>query len=152
MKVNQSHVWLVVVLVSCLVYAACSKPTPAEKAKKILGECKSETSSGVYDLSLNNDNTWLTVTYHYYLTGTVNVKEAVGSHLTPKVRKLYEELPELDTAQFVVQRPYFDKAGNISWLKDAHFTFTRTIYESIKWDSFSGANLLDVAERPWTSD
>ncbi len=151
MKRIPLRTWLTMAVIVCLALflASCGKPEPAELAQKILGECRNDTSSGAHELDINDDNTWLTVTYHFYRTGSIDVKEEVGVELARKIEKLYKEIPTLDTAQFVVQRPYSDNKGNVSWLKDAHFTFTRKTYESINWKNFAGSQLLDVAERPW---
>ena len=125
--------------------------TVEDTVKQILREASGD-NNGVADLfflpAQETIPSRLNVTYQYKPINDKkdDIKKELGVILSPKLKQMYDAIPELDEVTFLVQFPVEDNYGNISWSKGASFTATREIIGAINWSNFDEAKLLDIAK------
>jgi len=156
-RLRATLVALMVVLIMASL-AGCSDPAGssaasgdlAQQVVASLGKQEGDESSGAVSAKLVEDG-HVRVVYRFYPLGAFGLKKELGVHLTPKLRDLFRDNPDLDRLDVEVQLPYDDDYGNITWEKAMSFTFDRQLFEKINWDNFTPQNLLRVVKDLRTS-
>lgn len=54
--------------------------------------------------------------------------------------------PEFDHVRLMLQLPFIDDYGNVTWEHSALVVMSRATYESVNWNNFAGESLWLIAD------
>lgn len=111
--------------------------------RKIFSTPKKEKDSGVTQIIYSKDQ--CVIHYNYFPLGFFKYEEELGNDLSSKIKKLYET-ESIDKIYFLINGPFQDKYGNLSWKPIVAFDFDRELFNKINWKNFLNSDLLKVAK------
>jgi len=136
-----------VVLILCF-FGVCKKEkafsSPRALIWEILGRPDKLEDSGA--VSVKYEQPECVIHYNFYPRGKSKYEEALGTELTPKLKKVLEKDENIEKLSITIFGPSTDAYGRYGWKSVLSFEFDREIFNSIDWRSFVNKNLLDVVK------
>ena len=84
--------------------------------------------------------------YRYHPVGVGSLESEVGASLGKRFQALYSSSPEFDHVRLMLQLPFIDDYGNVTWEHSALVVMSRATYESVNWNNFAGESLWLIAD------
>ena len=121
-----------------------SESTFRRAVMEIFGTQRNHKSSGVGSIQYTETDVY--IQYNFYPLGLFNYETELGVELVPKIRKLYKLSGKFDNIAFLIQGPFQDKYGNLTWKPVVSFEFSRETFNKINWENFLNQDLLKVSK------
>lgn len=116
--------------------------TPEEAIENSLGLYGKDRGIGVVNIKQNQSK--YIVTYNLQPTSQKNFLIDVGLIISGGMEKIYKSNNKVDYINFIINEPFKDDYGNVTWKSVLSFDVDRNLYNKINWDNFDKRYLLKV--------